>query len=340
MSFYRNGSTAQDGAKTGILLVNLGTPEEASVPAVKKYLKEFLWDRRVVELPRVIWWLYLNGVVLNTRPRQSAEIYQKVWTQDGSPLKVITEKFTDKLRSVINERLGSKVVVQYAMRYGQPSVRKMMQEFHDQQVTRLLILPLYPQYSATTSASVTDAVFTELLHWRMVPELRTINSYATHPAYINAIAASIKQHWHDHGRAQRLLFSFHSIPQSYVNKGDIYQVECMNTVREVVDVLAISDSEWSVAFQSRLGRQKWVQPYTDKTLIKWAQQGLESVDVVCPGFSMDCLETLEEINQENREYFMDNGGSRYSYIPALNDSDDHVDCMVKIVEKHLLNWSC
>ncbi len=338
MSFYRNEPKVLDELKTGVLLVNLGTPEAATTSAVKKYLKEFLWDRRVVEFPRALWWIILNGLILNTRPSKSAGAYRKVWTQHGSPLKVMTEKLADKLSLAVNARLGPKYVVQYAMRYGQPSVPSVMQSLQAQGVSKLLVLPLYPQYSATTTASVSDAVFAELMHWRRVPELRTITSYATDPAYIAAIASSITQYWDINGRAQRLLFSFHSIPQAYIDKGDIYHSECMNTIREVVSVLDLPESAWSVAFQSRLGRQKWVQPYTDKTLIKWAQEGLESVDVVCPGFSIDCLETLEEINQENRAYFVNNGGSRYSYIPALNDSEDHVNCMLTILEKHLVDW--
>lgn len=322
----------------GVLLVNLGTPDAPDRASVRRYLKEFLWDPRVVEMSRPLWWLVLNGVILNTRPARSAHAYQKVWTEHGSPLLTISRQQRAALADVLAERFGTRVPVALGMRYGNPSIRSALEELRDAGVRRILVLPLYPQYSATTTASIFDAVTTELRGWRWLPELRFINHYHDEPAYIGALADSVRRHRLEFGDADRLLMSFHGIPEEYFHKGDPYFCECQKTGRLLAEQLDLGPDQWQLTFQSRLGPKQWLQPYTDKTLEGMAQSGIKSVQVLCPGFSADCLETLEEVAMEDRDIFLAAGGERYEYIPCLNDDNDHIAMLAGLVDQHTQGW--
>ena len=322
----------------GILLVNLGTPDTPSVPDVRRYLAEFLSDRRVVEMARLPWMLLLHGVILRTRPAHSAEAYRAIWTDAGSPLLDISRRQAQALQARLDERLGGPVKVALAMRYGNPSVAAGLAELRQANARRVLVFPLYPQYSASTVASVFDAVTRELSRWRWLPELRFINQYHDEPGYIEALAASIRAHWAKEGQAERLLFSFHGIPKDYFEKGDPYYCQCQKTARLVAERLELPSERWFLSFQSRLGKQEWLTPYTDVTLEQWGAQGVKSVQVLSPGFSADCLETLEEISIENRHLFLEAGGQSYSYIPCLNDNPDHLEMLADLVLRHCGGW--
>lgn len=324
--------------RLGILLVNLGTPDSPSVGDVRRYLKEFLWDPRVVEMARPLWWLVLNGVILNTRPRRSAKAYQKVWTEQGSPLLVISKQQRDALQAALDDVLPGPVTVTLAMRYGKPSIAAGLDELRRAGARRLLVLPMYPQYSATTTASIFDAVTAELRQWRWLPELRFINHFHDDPGYIAALADSVREHWAEHGRADKLVMSFHGIPREYFEAGDPYYCECQKTGRLLAEALGLSEQQWQLTFQSRLGPKEWLRPYTDQSLEKLAREGVKSVDMVCPGFSADCLETLEEIAMENREVFLEAGGQEYRYIPCLNDRADHIAALAGLVRQHAAGW--
>ena len=328
----------EDTSCTGILLTNLGTPDAATPAAVRRYLSEFLFDPRIVEAPRWLWWLALHGVILRIRPRPVARAYQKVWTEQGSPLLSISKKQQVLLEQAIAPHFKSRVKVELAMRYGTPSISSALRNLKQANAQRILILPLYPQYSATTTASTFDAVADELKSWRWIPELRMIQHYHDHDFYINALVNTISAHRQQHGDAEKLLFSFHGLPQRYLDQGDPYFCECHKTARLVAEKLALNENQWALAFQSRFGREEWLKPYADKTLIKWAEEGIKSVQVCCPGFSADCLETLEEIKVENRDYFLNAGGERFEYIPALNDSADHIGMMGQLVKQHACDW--
>jgi ferrochelatase len=317
-----------------VLLVNLGTPDAPTATAVRRYLGEFLWDPRVVELPRPLWWLILHGVILRFRPARVAGLYRKVWTDEGAPLLCHSKRLT----AAVEGALGGDVRVALAMRYGQPSIERVLGELRAQGMRRLLVLPLYPQYSATTTAAVFDAVSAVLARWRWVPELRFIQHYHDHPAYIDALARSIAEHRQAHGSADRLLMSFHGIPLRYFNAGDPYFCECQKTARLLADRLGLEPDQWKLTFQSRFGREQWLKPYTDHTLREWPGQGVRSVDLVCPGFASDCLETLEEIDEENREIFVAAGGESFNYIPALNDRPDHAAALAQLLKAHLQGW--
>jgi ferrochelatase len=322
----------------GVLMVNLGTPDGPDRRSVRRYLKEFLWDPRVVELARPLWWLVLNGVILNTRPGRSAKAYQKVWTDAGSPLMVISQKQREALAGLLGQRPGGGVAVALGMRYGNPSIRSALEELRAAGARRILVLPLYPQYSATTTASIFDAVTAELRRWRWVPELRFINHYHDEPAYIGALADSVRRFRSQHGDAERLLMSFHGIPEEYFHKGDPYFCECQKTGRLLAGALELGAEQWQLSFQSRLGPKQWLQPYTDHTLESLARGGVKSVQVICPGFSADCLETLEEIAMENREVFLGAGGESYEYIPCLNDEAGHIAMLAGLVDRHTQGW--
>jgi ferrochelatase len=322
----------------GVLLVNLGTPEAPTRAAVRRYLKEFLWDPRVVEVPRPIWWLVLNGVILNTRPARSAKAYAKVWTDQGSPLLVISQRQQSALVDELERRFGMKVPVALGMRYGRPAIRSALEELREAGARRVLVLPLYPQYSATTTASIFDAVTAELRGWRWIPELRFVTHYHDEPGYIAALAESVRRHRAEHGDAERLLLSFHGIPEEYFHKGDPYFCECQKTGRLLAEALDLKADQWQISFQSRLGPKQWLQPYTDHTLEQLAGAGVRSVQVICPGFAADCLETLEEVAMENREIFLSAGGERYEYIACLNDEPDHVNLLGRLVEQHTQGW--
>ncbi len=322
------------GSKTGVLLVNLGTPEAPTAAKLRPYLREFLSDPRVVEIPRLLWLAILHGVILRIRPKRSAHAYASIWTEQGSPLAVHTKALTRK----VSDKLGDKAIVDFAMRYGSPSVSSQIDSLINQGAERLLVLPLYPQYSCSTTASVIDAVGNDFRQRRWLPELRTIHQYHDDPNYIQAVADSISDYRQQHGAADLLLFSFHGTPQRYLLDGDPYHCQCQKTARLVAEKLGLSKDEYKVTFQSRFGKAQWLQPYTDATLKSLPTLGTKSVQVVCPGFSADCLETLEEIKVENRDYFLAAGGERFEYIDCLNSSDTHVELMTQLIEQHTQGW--
>lgn len=325
-------------AKIGVLLTNLGTPDAPTTGALRRYLKEFLSDPRVVEVPRVIWWFVLNLIILTFRPRRSAAAYKTVWTEEGSPLLIHTKRQTEKVRAALNEKYGEDVMVEFAMRYGNPSVDSVIDSMLKQGVTKLVVLPLYPQYSATTTASTFDAVSKALTKRRAIPELRFIKNYHDFTPYIDALADKIQQHWDKHGRVDKLVLSYHGIPKRYLTNGDMYHCECYKTSRLVAEKLGLNQDEYMTTFQSRFGREEWLKPYTDHTLQELPSQGVKSLQVVCPGFSADCLETIEEIGEENRDYFLEAGGERFEYIEALNSDQSHIDALTTLLDNHLGGW--
>ena len=322
----------------GVLLVNLGTPEAPTAAALRRYLAEFLADPRVVEAPRWLWWLALHGVILRIRPSRAAQAYAKVWTDEGSPLLVISKRQRDALQHALDERLDAPVQVALGMRYGRPSIGEALTELRDHGVRRLLVLPLYPQYSATTTASTFDAVSRVLQGWRWLPDLRFVTHYHDRPDYIAALAASISERRNGEWRDSPLLFSFHGLPKRYFLAGDPYFCQCQATARLVAERLQLPDDRWRVAFQSRFGREEWLQPYADQVLKEMARDGAGRVQVVCPGFSADCLETLEETDQKNRALFLEHGGRHFDYVPALNDRADHIAALAGLVMDHAQGW--
>ncbi len=329
---------ARNDGVLGILLVNLGTPDAPTTSAVRRYLAEFLSDPRVVSIPRFIWLIILHGIILRIRPKRSAAAYQSVWTDEGAPLLAIAKKQKIAIEASLQDKLSGRVEVALAMRYGNPSISDGLELLRKANVQRLLVVPLYPQYSATTTASIFDAVTSELQHWRWLPEIRFINRYHDEPAYIDALAQSITQYRQQHGSADKLLFSFHGIPKDYFEKGDPYPNECRQTAMDTISHLGLADGTWDITFQSRFGKQEWVKPYTDETLKSWGGNGVASVQVVCPAFSADCLETLEEIAVENRDYFLEAGGKEYGYIPALNDQPAHIQMLSALIVRHCQGW--
>ena len=324
--------------RVGILLANLGTPDAPDTGALRKYLRQFLWDPRVVEIPRPLWWLILHGIILRLRPRRSAANYRKIWTERGSPLMFHTRDQAEALQRVVRERCGDRVIVDFAMRYGSPDIAGTLQDMIDKGVTKLLVLPLYPQYSGATTASTFDALAADFSRRRWLPELRFVAQYHDHPAYIDAIADSIRTHRARHGAADTLLFSYHGEPRRYLDQGDPYHCQCHKTTRLVAAQLGLAESDYMTTFQSRFGKAEWLQPYTDATLKALPGTGIKSVQVVCPGFAADCLETLEEIGEENRDYFLEAGGERFDYIPCLNSEPGHIAALTAIIEQHLSGW--
>lgn len=322
----------------GIVLVNLGTPDAPTTSAVRTYLAEFLSDPRIVAIPRFLWMIILHGIVLRVRPKRSAKAYASIWTDEGSPLLVISKKQRAALEKSISPLFKDQVTVALAMRYGNPSIPSVLRTLREKNIQRLLILPLYPQYSATTTASIFDAITSELQHWRWIPEIRFIQHYQQEKDYITALSNQIETFRKEHGAAEKLLFSFHGIPKDYYQAGDPYPDECHATARGVIERLGLKDDQWQISFQSRFGAQEWVKPYTDETLKQWGAEGIKSVQVVCPAFSTDCLETLEEIAVENRDYFLQAGGGEYTYIPALNDDPEHIEMLTKLIQKHAQGW--
>lgn len=340
---YQHGQPA----RTAVLLVNLGTPQAPTAAAVRPYLKEFLGDPRVVEIPRALWWLILNGIILNTRPRKSAEKYAQVWTAEGSPLLVHTQRQAGLLGEMLNsaalvvdqeECNTGPVLIEYAMRYGQPSIATVVARLKEQGCTRILAMPLYPQYSASTTATVFDTLFAVLARTRNMPEIRTVRSFHDHPAYIAALAANIGEYWAANGRPDKLLMSFHGVPRYTLDKGDPYHCECRKTARLLAEALELREEQYVVTFQSRFGRAEWLQPYTSATLEELGKQGLGRLDVVCPGFVSDCLETLEEIALEGKATYLSAGGGEYRYIPALNEHPRWIEALAAIAGEHLAGW--
>lgn len=322
----------------GVLLTNLGTPDAPTTAALRRYLGEFLWDPRVIEVPRPAWWLILHGIILRLRPRRSAKSYREIWTNEGSPLLSFARKQAHKIQVELSQHLAGPVKVELGMRYGNPSLRSALEKLYQANAQRILLLPLYPQYSATTTASTFDAIAEIFMKSRWLPELRMISHYHDDPGYINALADSIRVHQHQHGRTEKLLFSFHGIPEHYFLAGDPYHCECRKTARLVAEKLELKEDEWLVTFQSRFGPREWLQPYTDETLQSLAEAGTKSVSVICPGFSSDCLETLEEINIQYRARFTTAGGEKFTYIPALNDSPSHIRALTDLILRHVQGW--
>ncbi len=333
---YAHGSTE----KTAVLLVNLGTPEAPTAAALRRYLDEFLWDPRVVEIPRPLWWLILKGVILNLRPRKSAAKYASIWTPQGSPLKVHTERQAKLLRGALVEGKQN-LAVAWAMRYGQPSIGATLDRLKAEGCTRILVVPLYPQYAASTTASVMDEVGAWLQRTRNLPELRYVRDYHDRPGYIAALAASVREHWAAHGQPSsgyRLVMSFHGLPRYTLARGDPYHCECRKTGRLLAEALGLAPEDWQLTFQSRFGRAEWLQPYTQATLEQLAGAGIGRVDVICPGFAGDCLETLEEIAIECKAAYLQAGGGEFHYIPCLNERADWIAALAALAREHLGHW--
>ena len=325
---------AARSVQTAVLLVNLGTPTAPTAKALRPYLAKFLSDRRVIDYPRWKWWPILHGVILRLRPRRSAHAYRRIWDAQGSPLRWRSEALARALQA----ELGGGVRVALAMRYGEPAVAKTIEALQEEGVRRLLVLPLYPQYSATSTGSAIDAVADAMKALRWPPELRFVNDYHDDPGHIEALAASIEAWWAKHGRGDKLLLSFHGIPERYVRLGDPYAEQCRATARLLRERLKLDESQVLLSFQSRVGREAWLSPYTDATVRRLAGEGVQRLDVACPGFAVDCLETLEEIAMQNRDFFAAAGGGKLRYIPALNDSAEQVRSLAALARRHLAGW--
>lgn len=324
--------------RLGVLLVNLGTPDAPTRGALYRYLREFLNDPRVVELPRWLWWPILYGIILNIRPGKSARAYKSVWTPEGSPLLAISRRQLAALTDQLERDHPDRFAVALGMRYGRPGIATALQELRARQARRILVLPLYPQYSASTTGSVLDAVAAELRRWRWVPELRFINSYHDHPQYISALEEQVREQWSQKQRGEKLLVSFHGVPKRFLLAGDPYHCHCHKTARLLAQELQLRNEDWRIVFQSRFGREEWLQPYCDETLIKLAAEGVRSVDVITPGFAADCLETLEEINERYRELFLSAGGERFEFIPCLNERPAHMRLIFDLVTANVADW--
>ncbi|NOX09902.1 MAG: ferrochelatase [Gammaproteobacteria bacterium] len=320
---------------TGILLSNLGSPDEPTTESVRRYLKEFLSDPKVVNISRILWLPILHGIILRTRPQRSAKIYKKIWTDTGSPLINIAKQQRSSIQNELSQRGFHNLHVRLGMRYGRPSLDDALRELRGQQVKKIILLPLYPQYAESTTASTIERSQQIIDSWLTPATLHSITDYHDNPAYITALANSIRQHWAQHGHAEKLLFSFHGIPKRASLAGDPYHQQCLQTAQLIAQELNLDETHWLTSFQSRFGRAEWITPYTDQTLKEWGQQGIRHVQVICPGFSADCLETLEEIEMENREYFIQAGGQHYEYIPALNDGQEHIKALCDLIEDHL-----
>jgi ferrochelatase len=323
---------------SGVLLTNTGTPDSPTAAALRRFLAQFLSDRRVIETARWLWLPILHGVILNTRPRRSARLYQRIWTPQGSPLLHTTQLLAEGIFHALQSINDLPIKVAIGMRYGSPSIADGIRNLREKGAGRILVFPLFPQYSATTTASALDAVFAELKTWRALPELRTRAGYHDHPAYIHALVQSIQGNWEKLGKSDHLLFSFHGIPESYAQDGDPYPQQCRTTARLVAEHLGLADSSWQVSYQSRFGPQTWLGPSTGSTLAEWGAAGMRRVSVVCPGFSADCLETLYEIDIEARKVFLEAGGAHFSYIPALNDHPAHIQALTDIILSDLSGW--
>ncbi len=323
-----------ENSSVGVVLVNLGTPDAPDVPSVRRFLRQFLSDARVVEAPRLLWWLVLNCAILPFRPAKSAAAYREIWSAEGSPLIVNAVRQAQALQ----QRLAGSCIVCHAMSYGAPSVADALDGLTAQGVRRIVVIPMYPQYSSTTTGSVFDAVGKAMATRRYVPSIRFLNSYATRESYIDSLAESVRAYWREHGRAQRLLMSFHGIPVEYAEKGDPYPTECRATARALAKRLDLADQDWALAFQSRFGPKQWLQPYTEDVLKQSVSDGIARIDAICPGFSADCLETLEEVAMTYREMFIEQGGESLSYIPCLNDSPSHIEMLCELVCETASDW--
>lgn len=325
-------------ARTGILLINLGTPEAPTAKALRPYLQEFLSDPRVVEIPRLLWWLILHGIILPTRPKKSAEKYGKIWMPEGSPLKVHTERQAKLLLGFLGQEIKPAPVVEYAMRYGSPSIPEVLKRLQAEGCERILVLPLYPQYAGSSTGSALDAVAAAFTRMREVPALRTVKHFHDHPGYIAALAQDLRDYWMKNGRPDKLVMSFHGVPRFTIDRGDPYHRECQETAGLLVQALGLKPEQYLVTFQSRFGRAEWLKPYTAEALAELGRQKLERVDVVCPGFVSDCLETLEEIAMEGKAAFLSAGGKEFHYVPCLNERDDWIRTLADIALSNLQGW--
>lgn len=331
---YQHGSMK----RIGVLLINLGTPDAPTAKALRPYLKQFLSEPRIIELPRWLWWFVLNGIILNTRPRKSAEKYAQIWMPEGSPLKVHTERQTELLLQLLEERIKPAPVVEYAMMIGTPSIAEKLQRMKERGCDRILVLPLFPQYSASSSGCAMDGVFSELRRMRNIPAVRTVKHYHDDAGYIEALAQNVREYWDKHGQPDKLIMSFHGVPRKTLDLGDPYHCECQKTGRLLAEALALTSDQYQVCFQSRFGFSEWLGPYTSKTLKELGRQKLKRVDVVCPGFVADCLETLEEIAIEGKAAFIEAGGEDFHYIPCLNEHPDWIQVLGDITHRHLAGW--
>lgn len=325
--------------RIGVLLVNSGTPDSPSTRDVRRFLGRLLGDPRVIELPRALWLPLLHGVILRTRPFRSARKYRQIWTPEGSPLLLHSERLRDAVRRRLGGLVRAPVAVEIGMLYASPGVADGLARLRDAGAQRILVLPLFPQYSGVSTGAVYDQVQAELRRWRWVPELRFVGDYADYPPYVDALRDSVAAHWAAHGRTAHLLMSFHGIPERYFREGDPYFCKCQRTARLLADELDLAPDEWSVAFQSRYGPGRWLQPYTDAVIASLPQRGVGSLTVVCPGFAADCLETLEEIAIENRERFLAAGGERFEYVPALNSGPLHAQAIASLAARHAGGWT-
>jgi len=327
--------------KIGVILVNLGTPATASTLSIAQYLREFLSDPRVVEIPRLLWWFVLNLLIVPLRSQKVSRKYRSIWLDDGSPLQVITQRQVAALQVAFDNECGGEelsgtenkpqFICTYAMTYGDQTIASVVRGLRGQGANKIVVLPLFPQYSASTTAAVYDQLAELVKKCRHIPDIRVVHHYYNCSSYIDALADSVRQHWKKNGQAECLLMSFHGIPKKYVEQGDPYYAQCLETARSLAARLDLSSQQWAFSFQSRFGRLEWVKPYTDVVLQKWGARGLSSVDVICPAFSSDCLETLEEIDQESRHLFLQAGGEKFSLIPCLNDAPLHIEMLKELV---------
>jgi ferrochelatase len=322
----------------GVLLIQLGTPDAPTPKAVRRYLKQFLWDPRVIEVSRPLWWLILHLFVLPSRPKKSARLYENVWTSEGSPLLVMARRLTAAVREHLVDDGETPVHVALGMTYGRPSIASALAELKAVGCRRLLIFPLYSHYSSSSTGAAFDAVMRELTTWRWVPEVRTIHGFHDEPGLIRALAKAVREHWQEHGEGEKLVMSYHGTPKRYLLDGDPYYCHCQKTSRLLVEELGLPRERYEVTFQSRFGREEWLQPYTDPTLAALARDGVRSVDVICPGFRIDCLETLDEVDRESRHTFLAAGGETFRYVPCLNDRPDHVEVLLGLVRRNLAGW--
>jgi len=330
---FRDGISVAPPPRTALLLVNLGTPDAPTAGAVRRYLGQFLHDYRVIEMSRWLWCPLLHLVILPLRSGRLARKYASIWTAKGSPLLALSRDLTEALQQHLPE-----FELRLAMRYGQPAIADVLRELQAKGLQRLLVLPLYPQYSASTVASVHDAVMAELSTWRRLPELRLINDYHVDDVWLDALAASVQTHWDLYGRGEHLLLSYHGLPQRFDRAGDPYAQQCAAGARALAQRLHLADDQWSISFQSRFGREAWLQPYTDQTLQALAGRGSKIVDVICPGFAVDCLETLDEIAVDNAALFQRAGGDKLRYVPALNATPGHAAALATLARRHAQGW--
>jgi len=340
MRYISSPNFRHDGAeRIGVLLVNSGTPDSPRVRDVRRFLAGFLGDPRVVEMPRLLWWPLLHGIILRTRPRSSARKYRRIWTPEGSPLYILSEQLRAKLTGTLAQRVLAPFSLELAMLYGRPTVGQALERLRESGAQRILVVPLFPQYCGASTGPVYDQVAAELRRWRWLPELRFIAEYHDNPGYIEALRASVEQHWQAHGRTSHLLVSFHGVPERYFHQGDPYFCKCQKTARLLADELMLKEEEWSVSFQSRVGPVRWLQPYTSDAVVQLAARGIDQLTVLCPGFAIDCLETLEEIDIENHQHFLRAGGRRFQYVPALNARPEHARFLADLIAQHCQGWT-